>query len=84
MSYKTSKFKDNAVENPSAIFSKDKFYSVPYSQRNFSWSVDDGKEGNVKKNQIGKFWNALLRQWEMHEKLSATRNFLDKEIQTGK
>jgi len=85
MSYETGKFSDNAVENPSAIFSKDKFYNVPYSQRNFSWSVDEGDTSETsKKNQIGKFWNALLRQWENYTKLSEDRNILKKEVETRK
>ena len=81
MVYETQKFDKHGVENPGQLFSGDKLYRVPYSQRNFSWNtIDDDKT----KNQVGKFWNALLRQWQKYRELDTTQQILQKEIETGK
>jgi len=77
--YKTQKFSDHDIENPLSILSGDQYYKIPYSQRNFSWSTDDGDKNT---NQIGKFWNAMLRQWEKHEEIESERKSLLKKIQT--
>ena len=80
MVYGTKKFKDVEPENPESIFSDKKQYRVPHSQRNFSWNtVDDDKT----KNQVGKFWNALLRQWKKFQEREQDYQKLDKEITTG-
>ena len=66
--YETKKFNKFDVENPGDIFSGDRIYNVPYSQRNFSWNTElDDKN----KNQVGKFWNALLRQWKSFSEFSS-------------
>ena len=79
MSYITKKFEKHAVENPFSLLSQSKFYNVPYSQRNFSWSIGDGD-----KNQVGKFWNALLRQWQKWRETVLDKQEYEKEISTGK
>jgi hypothetical protein len=80
MVYDTEKFKDVDPENLESIFSDKKLYRVPHSQRNFSWNtVDDDKT----KNQVGKFWNALLRQWKKFQEQDETAQKLNKEIATG-
>ena len=77
----TQKFEKHGVENPGQLFSGDKLYRVPYSQRNFSWNTTDDDKT---KNQVGKFWNALLRLWLKYRELDVKLQTLKKEIATGK
>ena len=81
MEYKTQKFSDYQVENPLSILSGSNIYKIPFSQRNFAWSTDDGDKNS---NQIGKFWNAMLKQWEKHEEVESERKKYQKYIQSGK
>ena len=47
--YETKKFDKFSVENPGNIFSGDRVYNVPYSQRNFSWNTElDDKNKTAK------------------------------------